>query len=283
MIRGLLLLASLGLVAAENGLNAWLRYAPLPPANSSHSALPSNIIALNTTVISPVNVAGLELQKGMQGIFGKQVNISNENYNASSSIIVGTINAYTKTNGNTDGVPALDEDGFWLSIKSDTVQILGQNERGALYGAFEYLSMLAQGNFSQVAYATNPNAPIRWINQWDNLDGSIEHGYGGPSIFFEKGTVVGNLTRASQYARLLASIRVNGVIVNNVNANSSLLSAQNIEGLGRIADAFRPYGVKLGISLDFASPMDFGNLSTFGELSCSFKRRISNRWRWFSL
>jgi alpha-glucuronidase len=129
--------------------------------------------------------------------------------------------------------------------------------------------MLALGNFSKVAYATNPHAPIRWVNQWDNLDGSIERGYGGSSIFFNSGVVVNNLTRAAEYARLLASIRLNAVVVNNVNANASLLTPQNIQGLGRIADAFRPYGVQLGVSLNFASPQLVGGLNTFDPLDPS--------------
>lgn len=273
MMRGLLFLVSLGLVAAENGLDGWLRYAPVPCDKGCHDALPSSIVALNATETSPVYVAGLELQKGLQGIFGKWANIDHENCRASSSssVVVGTVDEYTEVCGSStdDEVPELEEDGFWLSTKGDTVQILGQNERGALYGAFEYLSMLAQGNFSRVAYATDPHAPVRWVNQWDNLDGSIERGYGGPSIFFENGVVVDDLTRAAQYARLLASVRVNGVIVNNVNANASILSPQNIDGLGRIADVFRPYGVQLGISLNFASPMTFGGLSTFDPLNSS--------------
>ena len=267
-MRGLLLLLSVGLVAAENGLDAWLRYAPLPAANRN-AQLPSSIVALNSTQTSPVYTAGIELQDGLQGIFGKHVAVAHSDCKASSAVVVGTIDEYTKACGKLAGAPTLEADGFWLSVKGSTVQILGQNERGALYGAFEYLSMLAQGNFSQVAYVSNPNAPVRWVNQWDNLDGSIERGYGGPSIFFENGVVVSNLTRAAEYARLLASIRVNAVVVNNVNANASLLTAQNIEGLGRIADVFRPYGVQLGVSLNFAAPMLVGGLNTFDPLDPS--------------
>ena len=258
----LALLVPLSLVAAENGLNGWLRHAPLPQGNYS---LPFSIVTFNSTETSPIYTAGIELQKGIQGIFGKQVSVGYQNGNA-SSVIVATVDEYTNSGGNADEVPELTEDGFWLSTEGATTKILGQNERGALYGAFEYLSMLAQGNFSRVAYATNPNAPIRWVNQWDNLDGSIERGFAGPSIFFQNGLVVSNLTRAAEYARLLASIRINGVIVNNVNANASLLSAQNIDGLGRIADVFRPYGVQLGISLNFASPQLVGGLGTFDPL-----------------
>ncbi|RFU30502.1 hypothetical protein B7463_g5812, partial [Scytalidium lignicola] len=262
----LLLLPFLGLVAAENGLNAWLRYAPLP-RNYRHSA-PSNIVLLNADQSSPVSTAGTELQKGIQSIFGQHVNINRKSNScdARSTIVVGTVDEYNKVCKGKQKIPALEQDGFWLDTKGNSIQIIGQNERGALYGAFEYLSMLAQGDFSPVAYATNPNGAVRWVNQWDNLDGSIERGYGGPSIFFENGLIVNDLTRAADYARFLASIRVNAVVVNNVNANSTILSAQNIEGLGRIADAFRPYGVQLGLSLDFASPQDFGGLNTYDPL-----------------
>lgn len=75
-----------------------------------------------------------------------------------------------------------------------------------------------------------------------------------------------DVTRVAEYARLLASIRINGMIINNVNANATLLRARNIDGLGRLADVMRPYGVQLGISLNFASPRDFGGLDTFDPL-----------------
>jgi len=267
-------LASLSFASGENGLNGWLRYAPLPDASQHAGSIPATIVALNSSTISPVYTAGLELQAGLKGILGKTVSLSHQSSTEASSIIVGTVDAYTKAYGRPRGVPKLDEEGFWLNTKGNTIQILGQNERAALYGAFEYLSSIAQGSFKPTAYATNPNAPIRWVNQWDNLDdsgthGSVERGYGGPSIFFDKGHVVQNMTRASQYARLLASIRVNAVVVNNVNANATLLSAENIEGIGRIADAFRPYGVQLGISLNFASPETFGGLPTADPLETS--------------
>ena len=159
-MRLLFLLLSLGLVAAENGLDAWLRYAPLPVAPHN---LPSSIVTLNSTIGGPVQVAGVELQKGLKGIFSKAVDVTAPSQKLPpSSVVVGTVDEYVKAYGNGNiKVPSLGEDGFWLSTEGDTIQILGQNERGALYGAFEYLSILAQGDFSEVAYATCPNAPIR--------------------------------------------------------------------------------------------------------------------------
>uniref|UniRef100_A0A093V7R5 Alpha-glucuronidase n=1 Tax=Talaromyces marneffei PM1 TaxID=1077442 RepID=A0A093V7R5_TALMA len=266
----LLLTSLFGHALAEDGLNGWLRYAPLPASLASHFPhdFPSSIVALNSSVNSPVYTAAQELQKGFQGILHKPIDIVNstKDHSHSSSIVVGTADAYTKAFGTGTNWGDLIEDGFWLHTSKDSVQIIGQNERGALYGTFEYLSMLAQGNFSDVAYTSNPHAHIRWVNQWDNLDGSIERGYGGASIFFKNDVVVANLTRATEYARLLASIGLNAVVVNNVNANSSLLTPENIQGLGRIADVFRPYGVQLGISLNFATPQQIGGLNTYDPL-----------------
>ncbi|KAH8602459.1 glycoside hydrolase superfamily [Bisporella sp. PMI_857] len=237
MLHCLVVLICFGLVAAENGLNGWLRVG-----------------------------------KWIQGILGQILRRDSDKGSGKSSIIVGTVDQYILAYGDIRNLPELEQDGFWLNIKDDSVQILGQNERGALYGAFEYLSRIGQGNFDTTKYASNPSAPIRWTNEWDNLDergsdhGSVERGYGGPSIFFRFGVVLNDPVRWAQYARLLASIRVNAVVVNNVNANASLLNPVHIEGLGRIADAFRPYGVQLGFSLNFASPTLVGGLTTFDPL-----------------
>lgn len=271
----ILLLACLTLVSAETGIDGWLRYARLPAAESFLDTVPSQIIVLNQTESSPVYTAGQELQQGINGIVGRSCGVSYTLMSASSSQndtgIVATIDQYQEAGGNTENIPELKEDGFWLNVSGQTITILGQNERGALYGTFEYLSMLAQGNITDVSYASNPDAPIRWINQWDNLQGggthgSVERGYGGPSIFFADGQVKSDLTRAAQYARLLASIKVNAVIVNNVNANESFVTDPIMDGLARIADVFRPYGIQLGISLYFASPQALGELNTFDPL-----------------
>lgn len=252
-------------VTAESGIDAWLRYAPLPSSYRKQWSAPANIVALNSTTTSPVYTAGQELHAGIEGIFGASVPICHGK-RSGSAIVVGTIDEYESVYGALENAPELEADGFWLSTTGKQVQILGQNERGALYGAFEYLSMLAQGNFTKVAYATSPDAPIRWVNQWDNMDGTIERGYGGGSIFFANNSIVDDLTRASQYARILSSIRINAVVVNNVNANYTTIEERNIKGLGRIADVFRPYGVQLALSLNFASPMNLSSLPTYDPL-----------------
>ena len=280
-MRAALLLLPLSLVAAESGIDAWLRYAPIPDAAKYQDLVPSNIVALNDSVISPVHSAGQELQNGINGILSKDCKISHGR-EGQSSIIVGTVSAYAETGGNVDDIPDLIKDAYYVFTSNDEILILGQTERGALYGAFAFLEMLATSTLTEGTFTSQPDAPIRWINQWDNMrdggtHGSVERGYGGDSIFFWDGAVREDPTRASEYARVLASIGINGVIVNNVNANESTINDTNIDGVARIADVFRPYGIQLGLSLYFASPANLSDLETFDPLDEAVNDWWANR------
>lgn len=271
MRSAVLFLAFLGLTAAEDGLAAWLRYAPVPHAKCHQEHLPSVVVPLNATEGRPVHTAAQELADGIGGMYGTDVAVTNENCKSSRHVTVGTVSAYSENEDCVD-IPHLIDDGYFLDVSDGNALILGQNERGALYGAFAYLERLAQGNVSDISFASNPHAPIRWVNQWDNMQdggthGSVERGYAGDSIFFWEGKVREDLTRAGQYARLLASIGLNAVVVNNVNANETILTPENMDGVARIADAFRPYGVQLGLSMNFASPESLGGLDTYDPLN----------------
>lgn len=274
MRSSLLLLATLGLAAAEDGLSGWLRYARIPSAKCHHKKLPSVIVALNATEGSPVYTAGQELSDGIEGIFGKELKLGkDDDIDGDESVTVGTVGAYTEAGGREiDDLADLVDDGYYLAISGGRVLILGKNERGALFGTFQYLARLAQGLVKDTKVVSNPDAPIRWVNQWDNIrdggtHGSIERGYGGQSMFFWDGKVRDNIERAGQYARLLASIGLNAVVVNNVNANETLLKPGNMDGLARIADEFRPYGVQMALSLRFDSPQLLGELDTSDPLN----------------
>jgi alpha-glucuronidase len=262
------------MASTETGLDAWLRYAPLPTQIRNNYKHPVNLVSLSDLETSAVHTAAKELQDGLSRILGLQVNVLpiSALSETASNIIVGTLDSYASAGGEVQHIPELKEDGFWLSNQGGNVQILGVNERGALYGTFEYLSKLAQGTLSKVAYATSPSAPIRWVNEWDNLDGSIERGYAGPSFFFKDGKVLEDLTRAAQYARLLSSIRINGIVVNNVNSHCSLLNDENMRGLGRIADVMRPYGLRIGVALFFDSPKELGGLHTSDPLDPAVRK-----------
>lgn len=165
----------------------------------------------------------------------------------------------------------LSPEGFWLkTAQLQNVKywlIIGDDDRGVLYGTFSLLAQIAENkNVDDLDDLENPSAPIRWASQWDNLDGSIERGYAGRSIFFDNGQIRSDLSRAGEYARLLASVGINACSINNVNADPRLLRADYLPQLARVAAVFRPWGVRLAISVDLSSPVSAGGLKTFDPL-----------------
>lgn len=154
------------------------------------------------------------------------------------------------------------EEGY--IINGSTIK--AKTERGLMYGAYALLRG-EQG-------ASEPFFKIRVLNHWDNLDGSIERGYAGRSIFWD---LDGNNPKAidpaliKEYARANASIGINGTVLNNVNASPKMLSAPYIKKVKEIAAILRPYGIKVYLSVNFASPMALGKLKTADPLNSKVK------------
>src|SRR5450432_4302370 len=175
---------------------------------------------------------------------------------------------------------ANDPDGYWLTTTvihgvTHTV-ITGATGRGVLYGVFAFLRKVALGEpIAKLNDRQAPYAPLRWVNEWDNLDGSIERGYGGRSIFWDNLHVREDLSRVSDYGRLLASLGINGCAINNVNANPRVLGPDFVSQVARIAGAFRPWGVRVAVSVDFGSPQTVGGLDTFDPLHA----RVAAWWK----
>ena len=149
-------------------------------------------------------------------------------------------------------------DGY--SIEGNTIK--AKNELGLLYGAYAML----RGEKG----ASKPYWKLRILNHWDNLDGTIERGYAGRSIFWD---LDGDKPKAFDaaliraYARANASIGINGTVLNNVNASPRVLSAPYINKVKEIADILRPYGIRVYLSVNFASPMALGKLKTADPLN----------------
>ena len=264
----LLLLAFLANCArAETGAEAWLRYAPLEElAAQTYSNLPGTVVVLGDSPV--LHSAKTELLRGVRGMLGRSLR-EVRSLPQESAIVIGTLSALRGGFPNfLASAELLKDDGFQLSTEKfhgvDYLIVAATTERGVLYGVFALLSKIAREESVSVLHETQqPSAPIRWVDQWDNLDGRIERGYGGPSIFFENGNVRADLTRAGEYARLLASIGINGCAINNVNANPRVLEDDFLPQLARVADVFRPWGVRLSISVDLSSPKVIGGLETF--------------------
>jgi alpha-glucuronidase len=255
---------------AETGYEAWLRYAPAEGevVHELYNDLPAALVVLGKSDV--IETTGGELVTGIHGMLGRiprvQTRLPDED-----AIIVGTLPAIQAAAPQLGLSADLPPDGYWLKTISAGAHrylvITGSDERGVLYGAFALLRKIGlRQAVMDLDERQAPYAPIRWVNEWNNLDGSIERGYAGRSIFFDADNVRADLTRVRDYARLLASLGINGCNVNNVNANPRAVTAEFVPQLVRLAEALRPWGVKLSVSVDFSSPQTTGGLDTFDPL-----------------
>ncbi len=167
--------------------------------------------------------------------------------------------------------PALPAEGYRIRSDDEKISITGADDSGVLYGAFALHRRLATGQ--NINHESAPRVPRRMLNHWDDIDGHIERGYAGRSIFFRDGKLDYDPVRIKDYARLLASIGINAVAVNNVNvtAESARLLTDLLPEVKKLADIFRPWGVKLSIAVHFESPVMVGGLKTSDPLEESVK------------
>ncbi len=263
---------------AETGAEAWLRYARLDGnASRTYQNFPAKAVVLGDSAL--LRSAREELFCGISGMLTKSLHIE-PNLPPDAAVVLGAFPSVQKIIPGLHPPADLGEDAFWLTnARVHGVRhliITAQNDRGVLYGVFSLLSKIAQ---HQPVFGLNelqqPYARVRWIDQWDNLDGTIERGYAGRSIFFENGAVRADLGRAADYARLLASVGINGCAINNVNADPRLLGDDFLPQLARVAKIFRLWGVQLAISVDLASPKTGAGLDTFDPAD----PRVAAWWR----
>lgn len=151
------------------------------------------------------------------------------------------------------------------------IVLAGANDRGVIYAVFHFLKLLQLGaDTKELHIQETPANGIRMMNQWDNMDGSIERGYAGNSIFYENNKIVEDVSRIQDYARLLASIGINAITINNVNVHAyetKLISDEQIPEVERLAAVFRAYGIQLFLSINYASPIELGGLTTADPLA----------------
>ena len=164
-------------------------------------------------------------------------------------------------------------EGYMLTDSS----IIASSSIGILYGAYDLLRLQETGNLSHLSKTEKPAVNLRILNHWDNLDGSIERGYAGKSIWkwdeiiLDKAGEFKNISkdlrnRLITYARSNASIGINGAVLNNVNASPQMMTSEYLHKVKVIADIFRPYGIRVYLSINFASPMALGYTKTADPL-----------------
>jgi len=167
------------------------------------------------------------------------------------------------------------DEGYVIKDTYEALYVVGVQDVGVLYGMFHLFRLFAEkAELADIEVVENPYNDIRMLNHWDNMDetdfmGSVERGYAGASIFFENCGFVKDKRRIADYARLLASIGINSVSINNVNVHaleSKLITKELLPEVSEVAGIFRKFGVKLFLSINYASPITLAGMDTSDPL-----------------
>ena len=220
------------------------------------------LILLSTTLFAE-NGSGLWLRKKATS----KVNIDCSKSSATIEIALNELkNGWQGEDGATIELKIVKDkqvkaDGFRLNKNG----IQATTDAGLLCGAYELLRRQHTGQEIRNELI-NPDYDLRLLNHWDNLNGSIERGYAGRSIFWHGADSLEvsekDLKKWKEYARANASLGINGSVLNNVNASPTVLTTPVLERVKAIADVLRPYGIKTYLSVNFASPEVIGGLET---------------------
>ena len=174
-----------------------------------------------------------------------------------------------------DGPAILDSEEYRISLAEDGLSIEAKSGSGVLYAAFDILRCVSCEMSVEETYASGktvrPSNPLRMLNHWDNMDGDIERGYSGNSFFYVDNEIVIN-ERTADYARLIASVGINAVVINNVNvkdAASYMITDRFYDKLAKLGEIFAGYGIGLYLSLNYASTIEIGGLDSADPLDPS--------------
>lgn len=269
------------LIRAEDGYDAWLRYKSLAPAYQSvcrpyfrHIYLPGN----SPTVMAIRKELSIAIPSLLQihPVFHDDL----KSVSSGGLIISNTEQSeqlLKQLQSGFSGLKTPGEEGFLLyagrtRAKSPWIMIAGQKDIGKLYGVFHLLRLLQQQQpLQSLKVRSSPKMRLRLLNHWDNLNRTVERGYAGFSIW-NWHTLPGYADpRYTDYARLNASIGINGTVLTNVNANATVLTPAYLQKVKALADIFRPYGIKVYLTARFSAPIETGKLKTADPLDPAVK------------
>ncbi len=209
-----------------------------------------------------------ELRMALQGLLGQEIPVSSS-VTKSGAIIVGTLEESSILHRlvQPSELETAGDEGYIirsLSFDNQPVTVIAANDsKGVLYGVFHFIRLIQNRQaIDKLAIQNKPRIQKRLLNHWDNLNGSVERGYAGKSIWNWEELPVEIDSRYKDYARANASIGINGIVLNNVNSQAAMLTKSYISKAAAIAGVLRLYGIQVFFSIKFTSPMEIGGLST---------------------
>ncbi|MEJ2544319.1 MAG: alpha-glucuronidase family glycosyl hydrolase, partial [Calditrichaceae bacterium] len=260
-----ILLFTFQISTADDGYRLWLKYDKIQNAQkleTYRSVLKEILIAGD----SPTSkIIQSELQNGLSGLLDQEIPIIDNMQD--NCIIAGTIeNVRPIVNIDFESeMNMIGNEGYLIlnyNISNNNIIIIsGNTDIGVLYGSFHFLRLLqTQQNIDILNIIEFPKIKLRVLNHWDNLDRTAERGYAGFSIWDWHKLPDYIHSYYYDYARANASIGINGTVLNNVNANPLILTPLYLKKVKALADVFRPYGIKVYLSIRFSAPIDIGGL-----------------------
>jgi len=241
---------------ADDGYRLWLKYDLINDAPQRETYSRSAQFIALTSNTPTLKAAADELQTGLQGLLGKPVPVIANAGNRTGGIILTIRKAQ-----------ALAKDGYQLSREKGNLVIGGKTDAGVLYGAFALLRQLQTLQpLETLPRTSNPKIQYRLLNHWDNPNGSVERGYAGESLWKWYELPERLDPRYRDYARANASLGINGTVVNNVNASARFLTREYLDKVAALATVFRPYGIRVYLSVYFPAPKVIGGLKTADPL-----------------
>jgi alpha-glucuronidase len=282
MLKQILCIALLSLlcssVFAENGYDLWLRYIKIndPVLMRNYQSAVKQVVFPDKSPV--LQKAKYELNIGLTGLLGTKPLMANS-VTADGALLIGTPNTLpliTKLTAYTE-LKTIGDEGY--VIKSLMVNgrqctlIAANTDVGVLYGVFNFLRLLqTHQQISGLSINQKPAIQQRVLDHWDNLDGTIERGYAGYTIW-DWQRLPGYIDkRYEDYARANASVGINGTVLNNVNAKAKSLTTDYIIKAAALANVFRNYGIKVYLTARFTAPMELGKLKTADPLDPEVKK-----------
>jgi len=267
-------------LAADDGYRLWLKYDLIanPQILKSYRQI---IQRWKVYGESPaMNVIKWELRNGLEGLLGESVSEVNELEDG--IVIAGSFQnlPFEEKLELQNRLKNIDRDGFMIvstRLNGKRIVVITANEdRGVLYGVFQFLRRLQiQKDIENLDIESSPKIKLRVLNHWDNLDRTVERGYAGFSLW-DWHKLPDYIHRYYyDYARANASIGINGIVLNNVNANALILTPLYLKKVAALADVFRPYGIRVYLSIRFSAPIDIGGL----EVSDPLDEQVQQWWK----
>ncbi|MBN1430184.1 MAG: alpha-glucuronidase [Anaerolineae bacterium] len=252
----------------EDGYELWLRYREVddPARLSRYRKLLGRATVLGQG--QTVTIIRSELERALPAMLGRAVSFS-EQVSPGNGLVVGTADDLGAAGID---IPredrlTLGEDGFRIrsaAVDGNTrLLVTGNTAPAVLRGVFHFLRLLqTHQDIDGLDVVSCPRIQHRLLVHWDNIDGSIERGYAGRSLWKWEELPETIDPRYDDYARACASVGLNGVALNNVNAQVKSLTSEYLDKIAALADVFRPYGIRVYLSPVFSAPMQFGDLPT---------------------